>query len=65
MNHEQNALETVAAPSKPAREAYETPRLTSYGRFQHITGQTPLVGNSVAGPQPEGESEFISEGGEI
>ena len=44
MNHELNDLEPSqpnTSPSPAAREPYATPRLTNYGRFQHITGTIP------------------------
>lgn len=46
MNQEHNGLDLGTGDARPAqrstspatREPYATPRLTSYGRFQHVTG---------------------------
>ena len=54
MNHETNSLESGAPsaapntprPAQPAREPYTTPRLSNFGRFQHLTAATSLQGTN-------------------
>lgn len=49
----------LAAPHASGRELYATPRLTSYGRFQHITAacmDPTLQGENYEGAIDEGDA---------
>jgi len=66
MNHELNLepgtsaaghTQPLTAPLASAREPYSAPRLTSYGRFQHITGAS-LQGTSDEAVVDSGDTTF-------
>ena len=65
MNHEHLGLEPASPasqstpPAEPAREPYATPRLTNYGRFQHITGTTTPPSPNLA------DDDAIFDGGAL